>query len=108
MRLWSLHPRCLDAKGLVALWREGLLAQEVLRGKTRDYHFDRRCIARTRCAVRLTITVGQLRYELRHLRTKLRRRDPKRLRLLPGLTDIVPHPLFRVIAGSVESWERQN
>jgi len=30
MRLWSLHPRYLDAKGLVALWREGLLAQKVL------------------------------------------------------------------------------
>ena len=37
MRLWSLHPRYLDAKGLVALWREALLAQAVLRGKTRGY-----------------------------------------------------------------------
>jgi hypothetical protein len=37
MRLWSLHPRHLDAKGLVALWREGLLAQNVLLGKTRGY-----------------------------------------------------------------------
>ena len=37
MRLWSVHPRYLDAKGLVALWREGLLAQNVLRGKTTGY-----------------------------------------------------------------------
>ena len=37
MRLWSLHPKYLDVKGLVALWREGLLAQAVLRGKTRGY-----------------------------------------------------------------------
>lgn len=37
MRLWSLHPRYLDAKGLVALWREGLLAQAVLAGETRGY-----------------------------------------------------------------------
>ena len=37
MRLWSLHPRYLDAQGLVALWREGLLAQAVLRGRTRGY-----------------------------------------------------------------------
>ena len=37
MRLWSLHPRHLDAKGLVALWREGLLARAVLAGKTRGY-----------------------------------------------------------------------
>ena len=37
MRLWSLHPRYLDAKGLVALWREALLAQKVLTGSTRGY-----------------------------------------------------------------------
>ena len=37
MRLWSLHPQYLDAKGLVALWREALLAQAVLRGKTAGY-----------------------------------------------------------------------
>lgn len=37
MRLWSLHPSYLDSKGLVALWREGLLAKAVLSGKTRGY-----------------------------------------------------------------------
>ena len=37
MRLWSLHPRYLDAKGLVALWRESLLAQKVLAGATMGY-----------------------------------------------------------------------
>lgn len=37
MRLWSLHPKYLDSKGLVALWREGLLAQNVLMGNTRGY-----------------------------------------------------------------------
>jgi len=37
MRIWSFHPRYLDAKGLVALWREALLAQAVLRGRTRGY-----------------------------------------------------------------------
>lgn len=37
MRLWTMHPKYLDAKGLVALWREALLAQKVLRGKTRGY-----------------------------------------------------------------------
>ena len=37
MRLWSLHPKYLDPKGLVAVWREGLLAQAVLRGATRGY-----------------------------------------------------------------------
>ena len=37
MRLWSLHPRYLDPQGLVALWRESLLAQAVLAGRTRGY-----------------------------------------------------------------------
>ena len=37
MRLWSLHPSHLDAIGLVALWREALLAQKVLRGLTKGY-----------------------------------------------------------------------
>lgn len=36
MRLWSIHPRYLDTKGLVALWRETLLlAQAVLFGNTK-------------------------------------------------------------------------
>lgn len=37
MRIWSLHPKYLDTKGLVALWREALLAKAVLRGETRGY-----------------------------------------------------------------------
>lgn len=37
MRLWSLHPCYLDSRGLVALWREALLAQAVLGGQTRGY-----------------------------------------------------------------------
>ncbi len=143
MRLWSLHPRYLDAKGLVALWREALLAQKVLRGKTRGYrfhpqlsrfrqhpypvaaiaaylnavadeadrrgyHFDRRRIARAHRARKISVTDGQLRYELRHLRAKLRVRDAQRLKLLPRLAEIKPHPMLRVIIGAVESWERQN
>src|SRR5271166_4170250 len=37
VRLWTLHPKYLDAQGLVALWREGLLARAVLRGATKGY-----------------------------------------------------------------------
>jgi Pyrimidine dimer DNA glycosylase len=32
-----VHPRHLDVKGLVALWREGLLARAVLLGRTKGY-----------------------------------------------------------------------
>jgi hypothetical protein len=37
LRLWTLHPKYLDPQGLVALWREALLARAVLRGETRGY-----------------------------------------------------------------------
>lgn len=37
MRLWSIHPSLLDRRALVACWREGLLAQKVLRGETTGY-----------------------------------------------------------------------
>ncbi len=39
MRLWSLHPSVLDRMGLLAVWREGLLAQKVLLGQTKGYRF---------------------------------------------------------------------
>jgi hypothetical protein len=37
MRIWSLHPKYLDTKGLLALWRETLLAKKVLEGRTKGY-----------------------------------------------------------------------
>ena len=37
MRIWSLHPKYLDTKGLVALWRETLLAKKVLEGNIKGY-----------------------------------------------------------------------
>jgi len=49
MRLWSLHPSQLDVKGLVALWREGLLALAVAKGKTRGYRNHPQLVRFTRC-----------------------------------------------------------
>jgi len=37
MRIWSVHPKYLDTKGLVALWRETILAKHVLEGRTKGY-----------------------------------------------------------------------
>jgi hypothetical protein len=39
LRLWSLHPTYLDTKGLLAVWREALLAQKVLMNQTKGYKF---------------------------------------------------------------------
>jgi hypothetical protein len=141
MRLWTLHPKYLDAKGLVALWREALLAQKVLQGRTRGYqhHPQLFCFARTanppaalaaylitvreeagrrgykfnaakigrkRFRGRLKETRGQLLYEWRHLKRKLERRDPKRLREFAAVKTPKTHPLFRIVAGKVREWEK--
>ncbi|HVU83086.1 MAG TPA: pyrimidine dimer DNA glycosylase/endonuclease V [Rhodanobacteraceae bacterium] len=142
MRLWSLHPRYLDSKGLTAAWREALLARAVMAGQTRGYRAHPQLIRFERCAAplltiesylhgllaeaqargfefdagkvsgmrthrRLTVTRGQLAFEVRHLREKLRVRDPGRLRLLPrSAIAVETHPLFRVVPGAVAAWER--
>jgi hypothetical protein len=141
MRLWTLHPKYLDARGLVALWREALLAQKVLRGATRGYKhhpqlrrfsglanppaalatylaavqeeavrrgykFNASKIGRRRIRGKMTETRGQLFYEWRHLKRKLRKRDVKRHRALLPVKNPGPHPLFRIVPGKVRDWEK--
>lgn len=141
MRLWSLHPKYLDRKGLVALWREGLLARKVLLGKTRGYvhhpqldrfrkskqpiqaidkylldvfregrargsRFDRKKIGPKFSRAKVSVTRMQLAYEFAHLKEKLRERDPTRRAHLLTIREPRPHPLFRVVEGGIEPWER--
>ncbi|HET7745854.1 MAG TPA: pyrimidine dimer DNA glycosylase/endonuclease V [Vicinamibacteria bacterium] len=141
MRLWTLHPRYLDARGLVALWREALLAQAVLRGRTRGYRhhpqldrfrrhlqplgsiaaylravqveaasrgyaFAAERISRASSEGAIAATRGQLEYEWEHLRAKLRDRDPGWLERLRSVARPRPHPLFRLVPGGPEDWER--
>jgi hypothetical protein len=141
MRIWSLHPKYLDACGLVALWREALLARAVLKGETkgyvhhpqllrfraeslpvnliceylrsvhteavnRGYRFSGGKIGRFRTRGRLTVTRGQLKFEWQHLMNKLERRNPTWLSRLRKLDTPEPHPLFRVVRGSVAPWEK--
>jgi len=142
MRLWTLHPQYLDPKGLVAAWREALLAQKVLAGGTRGYrhhpqlvrfqaqdnppaaiatflaglaeeaqrrgyHFDATKISRPRFTGRIPETDGQLRYEWKHLKAKLRVRAPQLARQFQKVTIPEPHPLFRIIPGEVRDWEKR-
>ena len=72
----------------------------------RGYSFDSSKIARKRQPRMLTVTLGQLDFELRHLKVKLRLRDTKRYRELRKLREITAHPLFAVVAGEIEPWER--
>jgi hypothetical protein len=140
MRLWTLHPKYLDARGLVALWREALLAQAVLLGQTRGYvhhpqlirfretsspiaaiasylrgvqneakqrgySFDVTRINLAKGAETISTPSGQLDYEWIHLKEKLLVRAPA---WLVGIQDISrpdPHPLFRIVQGTVAEWE---
>jgi hypothetical protein len=139
MRLWSVHPKYLDVRGLTACWREGLLAQAVLLGKTRGYrnhpqlarframkdpvaavqmflsaivaeaqargyNFDARKIVLHKPRVCMRVTRGQLAFEWEHLRAKLKQRDPARLKTLPAKPRA--HPMFKVVAGGIEAWEK--
>jgi pyrimidine dimer DNA glycosylase len=125
----------------VALWREGLLARAVLRGRTRGYRhhpqlarfrahphpvaainsyleiilaeaelrgysFDAGKIRGARTVRRIAATRGQLEFEWQHLLKKLERRariDRSRKILAAPRA----HPLFRIRAGPIESWEVQ-
>jgi len=128
--------------GLVALWREGLLAQKVLAGKTkgytqhpqllrfkstdaplayislylsevcdeataRNYQFNRAKILKSpdKDLPALILNRGQLQYEVQHLKKKLEARDPEKARTLNNTGRVQPHPLFKVVAGDVTSWE---
>jgi len=141
MRLWTLNPRYLDAKGLVALWREALLAREVLRGRTkgyrhhpqlarfiaspspraainsylaavyseavaRGYKFNRSKLGRSERSPTIRATRAQLDYEWRWLLRKLRRRSPALYRRHVAVSTPVAHPVFRIVAGPIATWER--
>ena len=136
MRLWSLHPSLMDTKGLLALWRESLLAKKVLENKTkgyrnhpqltrfnccnhpldainyylseiykeaerRNYKFDRTKIDWTFKKQKLTVTKGQIEYELVHLKKKIVRTPGHKIEL----NKKTHHPIFRIIVGEIESWE---
>jgi Pyrimidine dimer DNA glycosylase len=141
MRLWSLHPKYLDTKGFVALWRESLLAKSVLEGNvngyknhpqllrfknsenslrninlyleevyleslTRGYHFNKSKFDFYQETVKLTVTTGQIEYESKHLLNKLRNRDTECYSRILKVTNFEPHPLFKIVNGDIEKWEK--
>ncbi|MDR2981177.1 MAG: pyrimidine dimer DNA glycosylase/endonuclease V [Puniceicoccales bacterium] len=142
MRLWTLHPKYLDPQGLVAAWREALLAQKVLMGETkgycnhpqlirfqktpkpvhamgaflkelekeareRSYNFDKKKIIYPQSCSPISTTQGQLLYEWQHLLEKLRQRSPEVYARHCHIQIPEPHPLFCIVPGPVEPWEKQ-
>ena len=141
MRIWSLHPKYLDSKGLVALWRETLLAKHVLEGKTkgylnhpqlqrfkkakrpidcinqylyavyeesveRNYNFDKNKFNQEFTPTELPVTNEQIIYEKNHLLKKLKSRDRDKYYDLVDVIQIEANPIFRVINGKIEDWEK--
>jgi hypothetical protein len=141
MRLWSIHPKYLDTKGLVALWRETLLAQAVLQGNTkgyknhpqldrfkrhpsplsaigtylsavhqhalvRGYDFDESKIGSPRTSSLIPVTKGQVKYERDWLLEKLKGRAPEQMGVIIYEEEMEIHPLFFLIEGEIESWEK--
>jgi hypothetical protein len=72
----------------------------------RGYAFDPTKISPTQFKSKIPVSEGQLRYEAEHLRGKLTRRSPERLAALNDLEIPRAHPLFMVVPGDVETWER--
>lgn len=141
MRLWTLHPKYLDPQGLVALWREALLAKAVLGGATRGYKdhpqlerfrshtdprssinaylagvfkesvsrgysFDSTKIEAVKAVTQIAVTTGQIEFEWQHLMSKLSSRSPSIYEMWRYDTEPVPHPIFRIVVGGIEPWER--
>jgi hypothetical protein len=72
----------------------------------RDCNFDASNIGERRSRGKTKETLGQLLYEWRHLKRKLKKRDPKRLHELTTVKLPAPHPLFKIIPGKVREWEK--
>ena len=141
MRLWTINPEYLDPQGLVALWREALLAKKVLEGKTKGYKNHPQLIRFKNTAnpvesinAYLTwvyresrkrgysfkedkfinipqegiiqATKGQLLFEWQHLLRKLKIRNRDCYTRWRDLAVPEHHPLFLIIPGEKEPWEK--
>jgi len=96
MRLWSLHPKYLDNKGLIALWREALLAQKVLSGKTKGYKNHPQLERFKKCKKPLSVIGYYLGGVLQEGKKRKYKFDRRKILVLPG--DI---PIINVSRGQV-------
>ena len=90
-----------DAQGAIAAY----LREVQHEAERRGYRFDETKIGQCAERVCITVTRGQMEYELAHLRAKLVLRDPAALQRMAGVNELEPHPLFEVVPGEVEAWE---
>lgn len=72
----------------------------------RGFAFDASKIGPRFSSRYMTVTTGQLMYEWQHLKEKLKRRAFTQYEKIASLTEPLPHPLFQVVVGEIEPWER--
>nr|NLD41732.1 hypothetical protein [Actinomycetales bacterium] len=97
MRLWSIEPRHLDRAGLVAGWREALLAQAVLAGRTKGYRHHPQLARFQEAADPLSAVGTYLRALQEEATARGYRFDESRI-----LTSGAPHPPLTVTQGQIE------
>ena len=77
-----------------------------LEGVSRGYRFQKEKIIRYSPALKIPVKKGQLEYEFRHLLRKLEKRSPGKYLEIKDEEVIEPHPLFYIIDGGIEDWEK--
>ena len=93
------HPNPL---GAIASYLRFIYREAARRG----YGFDRSRIGRGWTRIKIQVTEGQILWEWQHFKRKLKERSPERLGALRGIPKPRAHPLFDVVKGGIESWER--
>lgn len=100
LQRFRAHPRPLAA---IASYLDEVRREACRRG----YCFDARLVGPQRTRRKIAVTRGQLLYELDHLSGKLRMRAGRGGSRHANLARVRPHPLFRIVPGPVEPWERK-
>jgi hypothetical protein len=94
-----------DPLGAIGDYLAGVAAEATARG----YRFDASKVhRRTETSALMPVTFGQVSFEWEHLRAKLAQRSPEVAKLWVDVAAPDPHPIFAVVPGAVESWERAN
>jgi len=91
-----------NSVGMVDVYLLGIYDEAV----KRKFNFNRNKINSVCSRKMITVTDGQLEYETKHLKRKLERRNHAFYIKIAKIVILKPHPLFRVIGGTVEAWEK--
>lgn len=82
------------------------LAEVLKEARLRGYKFRASKIQEICSEVKIPVTAGQIEYEWGHLLSKLEIRSPSLFKKYFLLHSPEPHPVFVIVPGGVEPWER--